>query len=174
MPLRPGRILKNAKRPWSRVSKSKPRKSYVVGVPFPKINQFEMGSKTAKFDTIMYLVSLDDVQMRDNAMEAARIVTHKFLEKKLGPTGYFYKVLVYPHNVIREHSIATGAGADRFSQGMRHNFGRPVGKDAIVKAGHRISMLRIDKINLQVGKEALVKASKKIRPHTRIDVIEAS
>jgi large subunit ribosomal protein L10e len=174
MPLRPGRILKNPKRPWSRVSKTKPRKSYVVGVPFPKINQFEMGAREGKFDTTMYLISKDDVQIRDNAMEASRIVCHKYLEKKLTALGYFYKILVYPHNVIREHSIATGAGADRFSQGMRHNFGHPVGKDAIIRAGTRMAMLRINKVNAKVGKDALLKAGKKIRPRVMIETISAS
>jgi large subunit ribosomal protein L10e len=42
------------------------------------------------------------------------------------PQGYSFKVLVYPHNVIREHKMAQGAGADRISRGMSQAFGRPM------------------------------------------------
>ena len=173
MGLRPGRVLKGKKRPWTRVSKSKPRKSYVVGVPYPRIHVFEMGNKEAEFDREVFLVSKDDVQIRDNALESARIVSHKFLEKKLGgSTNYFYKMLVYPHNVIREHSIATGAGADRYSQGMAHAFGKPVGKAAIVKAGQKIIMVRVNKEHAGIAKQALKRASSKIRCRTTIEVKE--
>ncbi len=173
MGLRPGRVLKGKKRPWTRVSKTKPRKSYVVGVPYPKIHVFEMGNKEGKFDREVFLVSRDDVQIRDNALESARIVSHKFLETKLGGSNnYFYKILVYPHNVIREHSIATGAGADRYSQGMAHAFGKPVGRAAIVKAGQKIIMVRVNKEHVETAKQALKRASSKVRCRTRIEIKE--
>jgi len=172
MPLRPGRILKNPKRPWCRISKSKPRQSYVVGVPQPHIHTFEMGDKNGAFDSCAYLVPKADVSIRDNALESARIVAQSFLEKKLGPTGYYLKVLVYPHGVIREHSIAQGAGADRFSQGMRHNFGKPVGKMAVVSRGQHIFMLRFNKASLQTVKDALKRAGSKIRMGQGIEIAE--
>jgi large subunit ribosomal protein L10e len=173
MALRPGRVIKRKKRPWTRVSTKKPRKSYVVGVPFPRIHVFEMGNKKVKFDCEVYLVSKDDVQIRHNALEAARIVSHKFLEKKVGgANNYFYKILVYPHNVIREKPIATGAGADRFSQGMRKAFGKPVGRAAIVKAGQRIIMARVNKQHVDIAKQALKRASSKMRCRTRVEVKE--
>src|SRR3990172_9526415 len=139
MGLRPGRVVREVRRPYTRVSKSMPRKSYVVGVPFPKLHQFEMRDRKGNYDTTLYLVANQAVQIRDNAMEAARIVSTKFLETKLA-TNFFMKILIYPHQVVREHSIAQGAGADRFSQGMRRNFGHPVGTAAIVKKGQRIFM----------------------------------
>ena len=172
MPLRPGRILKNYKRPWTRVSKSKPRKSYVVGVPQPHIHTFDMGDKTGKFDSVAYLTPKVDVSIRDNSLESARIVAQNFLEKKLGPTGYHLKVLVYPHGVIREHSIAQGAGADRFSQGMRHNFGRPVGIMAVVNKGQHVLMLRFNKASLPTAKDALKRAGSKIRMCHNIEIGE--
>ncbi|MCX6820999.1 MAG: 50S ribosomal protein L16 [Candidatus Aenigmarchaeota archaeon] len=170
MPLRPGRILKQYKRPWTRVSKSKPRKSYVVGVPQPHIHTFEMGDKNGVFDSCAYLTPKADVSIRDNALESARIVAQNFLEKKLGPTGYFLKVLVYPHGVIREHSIAQGAGADRFSQGMRHNFGRPVGIMANVSKGQHVFMLKFNKASLPTVKDALKRAGSKIRMGQGIEI----
>jgi large subunit ribosomal protein L10e len=171
MGLRPGRVLKKKKRPWTRVSKHKPKKSYAKGVPYPRIHVFEMGNKEGNFDREVYLVSKDDVQIRDNALEAARIVSHKLLEKKL-ENNYFYKILVYPHNVLREHSLATGAGADRYSQGMAHAFGKPVGKAAIVKKGQSIIMIRVNKKDVPIAKEALKRANSKIRCTTTIKVKE--
>jgi len=172
MALRPGRTIKRKKRPWSRVSKKKPRKSYVVGVPYPRIHVFNMGNKDGSFDRKVYLISKDDVQIRDNALESARIVTQKYLEKRLGKDNYFFKILIYPHNVIREKSIATGAGADRYSRGMKLAFGRPSGKSAVVKSGQNIFLVSVDEKNVDAVKEALRRASTKIRCRTKIEVVE--
>jgi large subunit ribosomal protein L10e len=172
MALRPGRTIKNKKRPWTRVSKRKPRKSYVVGEPHPRIHVFNMGNKTATFETEVYMVSKDDANIRDNALEAARIVTSKHLETKLGKEGFFFKILIYPHNVLREKSIATGAGADRFSQGMKLAFGRPSGKAAIVKKGQRLFKVCVNKKHIKVVKEAFKRADSKIRCRTRVEIVE--
>jgi len=169
MGLRPGRVVREVRKPYTRVSKSMPRKSYVVGVPFPKLHQFEMGDRKGSYDTTLYLVAKTPVQIRDNAMEAARIVCTKFLETKLS-TGFFMKILLYPHQVVREHSIAQGAGADRFSQGMRRNFGHPVGTAVVVKKGQKIFMVRVAKQNLETAKIALKKAGLKISTAARIIV----
>jgi len=170
MALRPGRTVRRIERPYTRVSKRVPRKSYVVGVPFPKTHQFEMGTK-GEYDLTLNLISKRAVQIRDNALEAARVVVHKFLEAKIG-TNYFLKILVYPHHVIREKSIATGAGADRFSQGMRLGFGRPSGWAVQVKENQRLMTLRINKENLEIGKAALKKVGLKISTPARIEIEE--
>lgn len=172
MALRPGRTIRRKERPFTRVSKRKPKKSYVVGVPHPRIHVFEMGNKKGDFDTILYLVSKDEVQIRDNALEAARIVSSKFLEKKLGNSGFFMKMLVYPHHVIREHSIAMGAGADRFSQGMKHAFGRPKAIAAQISKGQRLIKVMVSKNNIIVAKQALKRASLKLSPRTRVVIEE--
>ncbi len=91
MGLRPGRCTRRIKRPWTRISIKKPKKSYVVGVPFPKIHIFEMGTKKKDFDTTMHLVAKRSVQIRENALEAARVTSNKLLEKKLTPENYFMK-----------------------------------------------------------------------------------
>ena len=171
MALRPGRTTRKMEKPYTRVSKKAPRKSYVVGVPVPKIHQFEMGNRTGEYDTALYLVAKQSVQIRHNALEAARVVTTKFLEKMLG-TNYFLKILLFPHHVIREKPIATGAGADRYSQGMRLSFGQPAGTAVQIKEGQRLIVLRIKKENLEVGKKALKKAGLKISTPVRIEVEE--
>jgi large subunit ribosomal protein L10e len=172
MALRPGRTVRKKKRPYTRVSKKKPRKSYVTGVPYPRIHIFEMGNKDGKFKAVLYLVATEAVQIRDNALESARIVASKYLAKKLGQDGYFMKILVYPHQVLREHSIAMGAGADRYSQGMAHAFGRPSGIAVQTKVGQRIIVVRTKKAGIGVAKDALKRASSKISSRTRIEVEE--
>ena len=172
MGLRPGRCTRRIRRPWTRVSITKPKKSYVVGVPFPRIHMFEMGNLKKDFEVTMHLVAERPVQIRDNALEAARVTSNKLLEKTLTPENYFMKVLVFPHQIIREHTLATGAGADRFSMGMRKAFGRPKGRAAIINIGQRIFTLRLDKKNINTGKEAFHRAKLKLPTTCKIIIEE--
>ena len=172
MALRPGRTVRKLVRPYTRVSRRKPKKSYVVGVPHKRIRVFEMGNKKKKFDNTISMVSERSVQIRDNSLEAARIVCNKLLEKTLGSENYFLKVLVYPHHVLREHSLATGAGADRFSSGMRKSFGKPSGLAAQIKRDQEIFRLRLDKKNLAVGRKALKRAEIKLPTTCTIKIKE--
>ena len=48
------------------------------------------------------------------------------------------KLRVYPQHVLRENKQATGAGADRVSEGMRLSFGKAVGTAARVAPGQEI------------------------------------
>jgi len=168
MGLRPGRATRTLKRPWTRVSRKKPRKSYVVGAPYSRIHIFDMGNPHKEYDVNLWLTVERSVQIRDNALESARVVANKFLEKVIGPENYFMKVLVYPHHILREHSMATGAGADRFSSGMRKAFGKPSGRAVQVKKNQRIFSLKVDKKNLETGKKALKRAQLKLPTPCRI------
>ncbi len=172
MALRPGRTVRRKERPYTRISYKVPRKSYVVGVPPPKIHQFEMGNREGEFNLALYLKAERSVQIRHNALEAARIVAHKYLEKKIGTSNYFLKILTYPHHVIREKPIATGAGADRYSQGMRLAFGKPAGTACQVRKGQRIVMIKINKENLELAKKALKRFSSKLPTPTSIEIEE--
>lgn len=171
MALRPGRTLRKIERPYTRVSAKVPRKSYVAGVPQIKLHQFEMGTKNKEFELTIYLVGERAVQMREQAVEAARIVGQKFLETKVGIDNYFMKVLAYPHQVIREKPIATGAGADRYSRGMSLSFGKPVTSAIRTKKNERLFMLKINKIHLDLAKKGLKKISLKLPTPSRV-VIE--
>ncbi|MBD3156189.1 MAG: 50S ribosomal protein L16 [Candidatus Aenigmarchaeota archaeon] len=170
MGLRPGRCTRKIKRPYTRVSKKK-SKNYVGTKPPLRIHIFEMGNKKKDFEKTMHLIGKRAVQIRDNALEASRVNANKFLEKKITPENYFMKILVYPHQILREHTLATGAGADRFSMGMRKSFGRPKGRAAVVDKGQKIITLKLDKKNLKFGKRALERASDKLPTPCRI-VIE--
>ena len=170
MTLRPGRTVRRLKRPYTRVSKIKPRLSYVVGVPYTKIHIFEMGNRNKQFDTILWLIADHAIQIRDNALEAARVVATKLLERVLNPDNFFMKVLVFPHQILREHSMATGAGADRFSSGMRHSFGKPSGRAVQIRKNQEIFMLKVNKKDLEVAKKALKRAHLKLPTPCKIRI----
>lgn len=162
MGLRPARCYHELKKkPYTRISIHKPRKSYVKGVPASRIHQFEMG-KPGKYSLTFNLVSRKDVQIRSNALESARITTLKHLNKRLGENNFFLKILIYPHHVLRENPMATGAGADRFSEGMRKSFGKPIGVAARVKKGQKIIVVNSHKNSETVVRKALKKAISKL------------
>lgn len=170
MALRPGRTMRRKEKPYTRVSYKIPKRSYVKGVPQPRIRHFEMGNRKGDFDTIVRLIVKSDAQIRHNALEAARIVAHSFLSKKLGTSNYFFKILKYPHHVIREKPIATGAGADRYSQGMRLAFGKPAGTAVQVSKGDELARVMVNKNNVEVAKKALKKFGYKIPTGVQIIV----
>jgi large subunit ribosomal protein L10e len=143
-------------RPYTRQSQKKPKKGFVKGVPGSKIHRFEVGDSKGGFPVRIFLVAKEPAQVRHNALEAARVSANKPLNDALGKGGYFLKVRVFPHHVLRENPIATGAGADRFQTGMRKSFGRPVGTAAQIRAGQKIIEARVG-----AGKEALVKKALK-------------
>ena len=162
MSLRPGRCYKKPKRPYTRISQRRPRKSYVKGVPGSKIVKFEVGNPKGDFPQTLTLVSKERVQIRHNALEAARTNANKYLNKNLGKDGYFLKVLIYPHQVMRENPIATGAGADRLQEGMRRSFGKPIGFAAIVKKGQKLITVKVPEGKEDIAREALKRASYKV------------
>jgi large subunit ribosomal protein L10e len=168
MGLRPGRCYHHLKKkPYTRISIHRPRISYVKGVPASKIHQFEVGKK-GDYPLKLFLETQDNIQIRSNSLEAARVTATKYLTKHLGETGFFLKILVYPHHVLRENSMATGAGADRFSEGMRHSFGKPIGQAARVKNGQRILTVEAPENSLDIVKMALSRAIKKLPGNCRI------
>jgi large subunit ribosomal protein L10e len=84
--------------------------------------------------------------------------------KELGEENYKMKLRVHPHHVLRENKQATGAGADRVSDGMRLSFGKPVGTAARVSNGQKIFTARVS-ANVEafkVAKDSLRRAYTKI------------
>lgn len=167
MGLRPALCYRKLKRPYTRISRRVPKKSYVVGVPEPKIRQFQFGDSKGKFDLEIALVSERGVQIRHNALEAARINANKYLAENT--TTYFFKIVPYPYHVMRENSMATGAGADRLQTGMRQSFGAPAGFAARVRAGQTLIIARVAKDREMVAREALRRAAAKMPTPCRIE-----
>ncbi|MGC8584630.1 MAG: 50S ribosomal protein L16 [Thermoplasmata archaeon] len=146
------------------------RKEYIAGIPQPRIHEFEHGNLSGQedFDYQLDLVADEACQIRHTALEAARISVNKFLMTAVGTNNYFLKIRVYPHHVLREHKMATGAGADRISSGMSLAFGKPVGTAARVRPGDVIMFVRVNSQNLEQAKDGLRKASFKLPTPTKI------
>ncbi len=138
MAIRPGRCYRKIKRPYTRQSQRKPKKGYIKGVPGSKLQTFEMGKPKDSYTLKVSLVSTQHVQIRHNALEAARVASNKSLTDSVGQENFYMKVMVFPHHVLRENAMATGAGADRYQSGMRLSFGRPVGVAAQVKVNQKL------------------------------------
>ena len=138
------------------------RKEYMGGIPAPRITQFVLGNKRAVFPVILTLSPDEKCQVRHNALESARITVNRELEKKIGPNNYRLKIRVYPHAILRENKQATGAGADRVSQGMRQSFGKIVSTAAIVKPGQILMTVETNPDSIIHAKSALRKGGIKI------------
>ena len=149
------------------------RKEYMGGIPSIRITQFVSGNRQANFPVKLSLISTEQCQIRHNALEAARVTANRFLEKKVGPTNFRMTVRVYPHNVLRENKQATGAGADRVSQGMRASFGKIVSIAARVKANQTIVTLETFPQYIEPSKNALRKAGIKIPSPCRVNIEQA-
>ena len=106
--------------------------------------------------------SKDIVQIRDLAFEAARQTSNRFLERQIGKTDFFSKIRVYPHHILRENPLASGAGADRMSTGMKKSFGKNIGLAAQVKKGQVLYSLYVNEENIEKGRTALNKVVHKI------------
>jgi large subunit ribosomal protein L10e len=146
------------------------RADYIHGAPPPKISKFVMGDTKGRFEYCVLLKVKSDVQIRHNALEAARIAVNKSLFKDLGESGYRIKVRVYPHVVLRENKMIATAGADRLQEGMRRAFGKPIGRAARVKADEPIIEVYVDESGVQYAKNALKTASSKIPVPCKIEI----
>lgn len=160
--IRPARTMRNPNsQAWARYSLKKPRKNYIRALPHTSLLIFNMGVMKPTYDLELRLTTEQPIQLRSNALEAARLVANKYLENNIAQE-YAFKVLVYPHNVIREHKMATGAGADRISQGMSLSFGRPVSLAARLRRNQSIFMVRTSAANRDVAVKALRRAMAKL------------
>ncbi len=159
--IRKGIAYRKLERPYTRKSKFR-ELSFIRANPAIKIVRFDMGNPKKKYRYTLDLISKAGLQIRDNALESARQSSNKLLEKKAGTSNYFLKLRAYPHHILRENPLAAGAGADRFSTGMSHSFGKPIGTAAQIKKGHTIMSLSVDKENIETAKMALKRASYKL------------
>src|SRR5450759_5512128 len=92
--------------------------------------------------------------------------------KSAGRLNFRLKLRLYPHQVLRENKMATGAGADRVQDGMRGAFGKAVGTAARVSTDQRVFTVYVNPLNFLKAKEALRRASMKVPPPCRVVVDE--
>ena len=157
-------------RPYTRISKYR-KKSFIRTNPRSLIVRYSMGNPKGKYDYTMKLCADKALNIRDNALESARQTSLKILEP-LGKANFNFKLRVYPFHVLRENPLAAGAGADRFSTGMKCAFGKPIGQAARLKKGQPIFELGINKNNLKSAKKAMTRAKSKLPCSCIIDVKE--
>ncbi|MCL5101852.1 MAG: 50S ribosomal protein L16 [Candidatus Marsarchaeota archaeon] len=171
--LRPARTFRYIfSQAWARYSQKKPRKNYIRAKPHTSLLVFNMGVDKPDFDTVFTLKTKQAIQLRSNSIESARQMINKHLELT-APGDFYFKVLVYPHMIIREHRMATGAGADRISQGMSHAFGKPVSVAARLREGQPLFMVKTKAKNAQHVRESFRRASSKLSGLYKVDVEQA-
>jgi len=147
------------------------RKEYMGGIPNLRITQFVLGNKTTDFPVKLALIAIEECQVRHNALEAARITANRTMDKKAGGSNYRLKVQAYPHVVLRENKQATGAGADRVSQGMRSAYGKIVSVAAKLKRNQSVMTIETTEQNMDNAKSALRKAGMKIPSPCKVQII---
>jgi len=150
------------------------RKDYIRKIPGSRIVQYDMGNLSGEFPLKVTLVVKASAHLSHNALEAARIASNRYMQRKSGRMGYHLKIRVYPHHIVRENPMATGAGADRVQDGMRKAFGKPVSSVAIVKPNQKVLTIYTNKRNFKDAKEALRRAAMKFPVTCRIEVEEGS
>ncbi len=169
--LRKFSAYRSVERPYTRVS-SKRKKSFIRVTPNTKVIRFQMGNPKRKFSYTLKLLINKNMQIRDNALESARTTSNRVLEGALGTGGYYMRIRAYPHHILRENPLASGAGADRFSTGMQKSFGKPIGQAARFKKGDIIFEVKVDKSNLPLARKALRRAATKLPCSTTINITE--
>ena len=131
--------------PYTRTSKKK-QKSYIKTIPPRKIVKFSMGDEPGyekgKFPYVLTLVAAENVQIRQNSLEACRQYINKKLETQF-MSQFYFKVVPVPHHIQRENKMLTGAGSDRMQTGMQLSFGKAIGKAAIMKEGKPIFLIAL-------------------------------
>ena len=146
------------------------RGKYIHGSPASRISKFTMGDTKASYEYKVSLVVQAPIQVRHNALEAARVAANKVLFDKLGETGYVVRLRPYPHIILRENRMIATAGADRLQEGMRRSFGKPSGRAARLRAGQPVIDLYVNGPYVDLAKEALRVSSSKLSATCRVVV----
>jgi len=148
------------------------RKEYIKGKPQIKIAKFQ-GGKRGTYQYCVQLSLNEKLQIRHMAIESTRLAANKTLEKTTGETGYYTRLRIYPHNLLRENKQIATAGADRVSEGMRRSWGKATSLGARVKQGQCIMELYVNgDAHLQAARKALHGACVKLPGTPLIKVIE--
>lgn len=138
------------------------RQQYIHGSPSLKISRFIMGDAKATYENKVSLLAENAVQIRHNALEAARVAANKVLSNELGESGYLLQLCVYPHVILRENRMIATAGADRLQEGMRRAFGKPSGRAARVRANQPILSIYVNRDAVEHAKKALAISAGKL------------
>ncbi|RXE56008.1 50S ribosomal protein L10e [Methanoculleus taiwanensis] len=165
-------VRKPAKMYRNLAKKAYTRREYMGGVPGSKIVQFDMGNLREEFPIELSIEVMETCQIRHTALEAARISINRKLTKDVGRMNFHMKLRTYPHHVLRENKQATGAGADRVSEGMRLAFGKAVGTAARVERNQKIFSVWTTQQYVEKAKAAIRNGTYKLPSPARIVIEE--
>jgi len=165
MGIRPNRAYRDWDRPNTRHATRVQRKDFIGGIPGIKIRRFVVGAQTKDFSHVVSLKVGKAVQIRDNAIESFRQKLVRDLTNTVGKDNWTMKLRLFPHHILRENKTASGAGADRVSSGMKHAFGKNIGRAAQIKKGKIFVSVVVDEINV----EDVIKLFKKAKSKLYID-----
>ncbi|MGC9309364.1 MAG: 50S ribosomal protein L16 [Candidatus Nanoarchaeia archaeon] len=131
--------------PYTRKSKSR-KNSFIKNVPHSKLTKMRMGNIKAyqegRYPIVLSIKTKENITLRDNAIESVRQFLNRFLFETFGKE-YYFEVKVYPHHILRENKMLTGAGADRMQTGMTKAFGKTMGRAAIVKKEQTLFVIAV-------------------------------
>ena len=167
--LRDASAYRRIKRAYTRRSKVR-RKSYIKSTPHNKVVSYILGNKSRDFPYEVTLISQDSMNLRHNAIESGRRAANSYLEKTIGKENFKMRIRTYPHHILRENPLATGAGADRFQEGMSRAFGKPISLAARVKKGKPLVSIFVEEKNIDKAKEALRKINSKYPMKTTVTI----
>jgi len=154
--------------PYTRQSQKK-SDNFIKGAPAPRVTQYRQGVEDGDFDTAVKLVVEEGCGIRSEALEAGRIAANSFLDKELDvEEDYFLEIRPYPHHVLRYHPLAGIAQADRYYEGMRKPFGRPIGRAALVDDYQTIIRVEVDQGDVPEARKALERATHKMPVSCRV------
>ena len=149
------------------------RRDYVTGIPGSKIAQHNMGNLQTGPQDYPVQISLrleEECQIRHGSLESARLSANRVMLKQVGQENYKMVLRKFPHQILRENKQATGAGADRVSDGMRQAFGKPVGTAARIGANETVFTCYCNPEDADTVKDAFRRSYNKISPPCRIVV----
>ncbi len=163
MALRKGSAYsKRYARPYTRVSKKR-AKTYIKTVPNSRIVKFKMGDQkgfdAGEYPVQLHMISKENCQVRDNSIEAIRQYLNRFLQVKVGKEFYL-EVKPFPHHILRENKMLTGAGADRMQTGMSRAFGKTMGRAALVKPNQILYIVGVKNVKAEAEARKLMKSIK--------------
>lgn len=163
MGLRPAKCYKGVDKPsYTRVAITVPKRNYIGASPANKIRQYNLGNPHKEFTHILDLQTMNELQIRDNAIESARTTLNRQIINAVGKEGFFMKVRIFPHQILRENKQATGAGADRIQKGMSNPFGRPIGRAARTRIGQPIFSVLADSDDIEKIRKVLLRIGNKL------------
>jgi large subunit ribosomal protein L10e len=150
--------------------------SYIKTVPPQKIVKFNMadskGFEEGNYKIKLTLSTEENIQIRDLALEAVRQSLHKDMTDLLTIKNYFLKCNTYPHNILRNNRVFSGASkGERVQTGMSLGFGTPEGRAAVLRKGNPIFTAYFNgKENIAKIREFFKKIISKLPCKTRIVV----